>query len=208
MTGGQQFDRSQGKAAEVAFVEFDCVQQVLAEMDFPALKQGQYFAAGPLADFDVDVGITLCIAKQKLRQNTFDVLRRAGDFQDTSVPMPEQLSLLLDGAGAIEKQRQPATICSPSPVRSSRRPTRSKRRRPSSRSRSMICRDNAGWAIRSRSAAFETVPSSATVTNVRACRRFMSAYSNQALESRVFIYWTHIVSGGKFPPLHRLVPSS
>src|SRR5215475_9734578 len=72
-------------------------------MDFPALKQSQYLAAGPLADLDVNVGIALRITQQKLRQDAFDVLRRAGDFQDTSIAVAEQLSLLCDGARAIEK---------------------------------------------------------------------------------------------------------
>src|SRR5829696_6052870 len=38
---------------------------------------------------------------------------------------------------------------------------------PHSSSRSAICRDRADWLIRRRRAAFETVPRSATVTNVR-----------------------------------------
>ena len=62
----------------MAFVELDRVQQVLAEMNFPTLKQGQYLAAGPLADPYVNVGVTLRVAKQKLRQNTFDGLADIG----------------------------------------------------------------------------------------------------------------------------------
>jgi hypothetical protein len=103
MTGGQQFNRSQRQTPEVAFVELDRVQQVLAEMDFPTLEQAHDLTAGPLADLHLNIGIALCVTKQKLRQDAFDVLRRAGDFQDASIAMPEQLSLLLDGAGAIEK---------------------------------------------------------------------------------------------------------
>jgi hypothetical protein len=39
-----------------------------------------------------------------------------------------------------------------------------------------MCRDNAGCAIRNREAALDTVPSSATVTNVRAWRSFMPLF--------------------------------
>ena len=87
----------------MAFVQLDRVQQILAEVDFPAFEQRQYLAAGPLADLHLNLGIALRITKQKLRQHAFDVLRRAGDFQDASIAMTEQLSLLLDRAGAIEK---------------------------------------------------------------------------------------------------------
>jgi hypothetical protein len=103
MTNGQQFNRTERKTPEVAFIELDRVQQILTEMDFPPLKQCQYLAAGPLADPYLNIGIPLCITKQKARQDTFDVLRGASNFQDTSISTTEQLSLLFDGAGAIKK---------------------------------------------------------------------------------------------------------
>src|SRR6185312_2204860 len=78
MANGQQFNRSERKTPELAFVELDRVQQILTEMDFPPLKQCQYLAAGPLADLDLNIGIALRITKQKARQDTLDVLRRAG----------------------------------------------------------------------------------------------------------------------------------
>src|SRR5262245_52002976 len=54
-----------------------------------------------------------------------------------------------------------------------------------------MCRDNAGWAMRSRSAALETVPSSATVMKVRAFRRFMRfAYARTLSSARRIKYWT------------------
>ena len=87
----------------MTFVELDRVQQILTEMDIPAFKQCQYVAAGAFADLYLNIGITLRVTKQKPRQDTFDVLRRAGDFQDSSISVTEQLSLLFDCAGAIEK---------------------------------------------------------------------------------------------------------
>ena len=59
MTGGEQFNRSQREAPEVAPVELDRMQQVLAEMNVPALEQAQDFAAGPLADLHQTLGYRL-----------------------------------------------------------------------------------------------------------------------------------------------------
>jgi hypothetical protein len=54
-----------------------------------------------------------------------------------------------------------------------------------------MCRDNAGCAMRKRSAALETVPSSVTVMKVRAFRRFMRfAYAKTVLSARGIKYWT------------------
>ena len=61
----------------------------------------------------------------------------------------------------------------PSLVRISLRRTRSNSVMPRSVSRSLIWRDSAGCAIPSCADAFETVPRSATVTNVRKCRKSM-----------------------------------
>jgi hypothetical protein len=75
----------------------------LAEVNFPAFKKSQYFAAGAFADLHPNVGIALRISAQKTGQHTFDVLRRAGDLQDSCLSMTEQLSLFFHCAGAIEK---------------------------------------------------------------------------------------------------------
>src|SRR5260370_38263309 len=61
-------------------------------------------------------------------------------------------------------------------VRTSRRPTRSKSLKPNSCSRSLICRERADWLMCRRNAAFETVPRSATATNVRRRLRSMSLF--------------------------------
>ena len=87
----------------MTFVELDRVKQILTEMNFPPFKQRHYLAAGPFADPHLNIGIARRIAKQKARKDAFDVLRRSSDFQYASISMTEQLSLLFDGAGAIEK---------------------------------------------------------------------------------------------------------
>ena len=62
---------------------------------------------------------------------------------------------------------------------------------PSSASRSLIWRDNAGCAIPSCKEARETVPCSATVMKVRKWRRSITAdYAHSALSARPIIYWT------------------
>ena len=55
-------------------------------------------------------------------------------------------------------------------------PTRWNSFRPSSCSSAPICRESAGWAMRSCAAALDTVPRSAMVTKVSAWRRFMDTY--------------------------------
>src|ERR1051325_1341519 len=81
------------------------MQQVLAQVDFPAFEQGQYLAARSLADPHLDLRISLRVVVQEPRQDAFDVLRRAGDLQDSCIALTEQLRLLRQGAGQIEKQR-------------------------------------------------------------------------------------------------------
>src|SRR5690348_3457882 len=72
VASSQQLHRSQRKTAEVPFVQRDGMQQVLAEMDFPAFEHRQYLAACTLGDLHLDPGISLRIPKQKLRQHTFE----------------------------------------------------------------------------------------------------------------------------------------
>src|SRR5690242_4015117 len=102
MADGQQLYRSKRKTAEVLFVKCDRVQQVLTKMDFSAFEHRQYFAARTLPDVDLDSGISLCIPVQELREHALDVLRRAGDLQNSGVAMTEQLSLLFQRTGAVE----------------------------------------------------------------------------------------------------------
>src|SRR5689334_11224601 len=91
----------------MALVELDRMEQVLTEVDFAPLKQRQNLAAGPLADPHLNIRISLRITKQKARQNAFDMLRRARDFQDASISVTQQLRLFLDGTGTIEKNAAP-----------------------------------------------------------------------------------------------------
>ncbi len=67
MADSQQLYRSKRKAAEVLFIKCDRVQQVLAEMDFPAFEHRQYFTARTLPDLYLDTGISLRVPVQKLR---------------------------------------------------------------------------------------------------------------------------------------------
>ena len=103
MTGRQQFNRSQRKAPKPTLVELDRVQQILAEVDFPAFKKFQYFAARAFADLYLHLGIALRVTVQEPCEDTFDVLRRARDFRTPRVSVAQQLCLLLDRARAIEK---------------------------------------------------------------------------------------------------------
>src|SRR5689334_7138128 len=57
MAGRQQLYRSERKTAEVLFVQLDCVQQVLTEMDVPAFEHRQYFAARALGNPHLNPGI-------------------------------------------------------------------------------------------------------------------------------------------------------
>src|SRR5262245_31562173 len=69
--------------------------------------------------------------------------------------------------------RQSASRFSPTAVKTRRRPIRSKSLKPNSCSRSLICRERADWLTCRRNPAFETVPNSATATNVRRRLRSM-----------------------------------
>lgn len=61
MAYGQQLHGSKRKAAEVLFIQLDCVQQVLAEMDFPAFEHRQYLAARTLGNLHLNPGISFRI---------------------------------------------------------------------------------------------------------------------------------------------------
>src|SRR5262249_1824548 len=65
MTDGQQLHRSKRKAAEVLFIQPDCVKQVLAEMNFPAFEHRQYFATRTLPDPYLNPGISLRVQVEK-----------------------------------------------------------------------------------------------------------------------------------------------
>ena len=103
MAGGEEFHRSERKTPEMAFVELDGVQQILAEVNFSTFEQRQYLAAGSFADPYLNIRVASRVTVQKLRQDAFDVLRRAGNLQDAGITMTEQLRLLCHGARAVEK---------------------------------------------------------------------------------------------------------
>ena len=80
MANCQQLHRSQRKAAIMALVQLDGMQQVLTEVDLSAFEQRQYLAPGSLADLHLDLRIALRVTMQELRQHALNMLRRAGDL--------------------------------------------------------------------------------------------------------------------------------
>ena len=56
-----------GRLPKCCSLRCDRVQQVLAEMDFPAFEHRQYFTARTLSDFYLDTGISLRVPVQKMR---------------------------------------------------------------------------------------------------------------------------------------------
>ncbi len=65
MANGQELHRSERKAAEMAFVELDGVQQILAEVDFSTFEQCQYLAARSLANPHLNIRIALRVMIQE-----------------------------------------------------------------------------------------------------------------------------------------------
>ena len=113
------------------------------------------------------VGIALGISRQECRQCVSICTGEAATF---SAPVSPRLSNCACSPSELawpNRLRQLPSNCSPSAVRTRRRPTRSNSLSPSSCSSSWICRERPGCETRRCSAAFETVPCSATVTNVR-----------------------------------------
>src|SRR5262245_32651162 len=171
MARGEELGRFQWLALELSIVQRNSVRehQTKTKVYLAAFQPGQHFKTTSLRDFHLHVPIALRVAGQELRKHAFDVKWRGGDFQHTrhrdGGPAPARRPQLRNSTN-----RQSLSNCSPSPVKSRRRPTRSNCFRPSSCSRSLMCLDGAGWAIRRRSEALEGLPSSATVTKVRVCR--------------------------------------
>lgn len=180
MAGCHQLNGSERKAAEVPLVQLHGMQQILAQVNFTAFEQRQYFAARSFGDPDLNLWKALRIAVQELRQHAFDVLRRACDLQDAGISMPEQLRLLLYGTGAIQQHttaRQQLLAFS-----RQQEPTPDAVEKPQAEFVLEIddLTRQRGLCDPQVQTALETVPSSATVTKVRACRRCMSAYSIRA----------------------------
>ena len=87
----------------MTLVQFDGMQEVLAEIDVAEFEQPHDLAARSLTDLHLNLRITLGVTVQEAGQHTFDMLWRAGDLEDACIPATQQLSLLFDGVGAIEK---------------------------------------------------------------------------------------------------------
>ena len=154
-------------------VGLNASKQADAKMNLAAFQHGQRVGATRLDQLHLHVGIALGVLGQECRKNFSICTGEAATFSTPVSPRRSNCACSLSELALPNRLRQLPSNCSPSPVRKRRRPTRSKSLRPSSCSRSLICREREGCAMRRCSAALETVPCSATVTKVRRCLRSM-----------------------------------
>src|SRR5947209_1668406 len=140
------------------------------DVNLAAFKHRHLVHAERLRQLHAHVGEAYGVAREESGQDALDRLRRCGDLEHARVSAFEQFYALAERPIWPSTPRQSPSSCSPRVVRKRRRPMRSKSLNPHSCSRSPIWRDKADWLMRRRSAAFDTVPRSATATKVR--RRF------------------------------------
>ena len=90
-----------------------------ADVNLAAFENGGLFATEGLGQFHVHIGKTFGISRQKRRQDTFDRVRRGGNFQHPSVSALEHFHPLPDWTEKdIKRQKErerdfvPAKQCS------------------------------------------------------------------------------------------------
>ncbi len=97
------------------------------------------------------------------------------------VPCPADFTRRTSARAEASRGTASSSNCSPAAVSSVPRRSRSKTSAPRSCSRLRICRDSAGWAMCSRSAARPKWSSSATATKYRSFRRSRSIRDQRSL---------------------------
>jgi hypothetical protein len=114
-------------------------------MNLAPFQQVQLGGAKRFEEFHFHFGIALGVLAHECRKHAFDHCGVAATFSTPLSPRRRSSARSPSAPTWPNRLRQSPSNCSPSPVRTSRRPTRSKSMRPSSCSRSLICRDKAGW---------------------------------------------------------------
>ena len=144
-------------------------------MDVAALEHVEVLGRVVLLhEAQLHVGDALRVQPQEGRKRSLDRQRRGGDAQHLDVAAPQSLRPLIQRTGVGEQ-----TAAVAEELLATRRDHQPpacalEQREAQIELEALICRDNAGWVMRSTCAARTTVPQSATVTHVLIRRRSIS----------------------------------
>ena len=103
MTSREYVDRRQRQAPEAAVVRLDRAKRTLCDVYLTAFQHRQQLGTDRVEQLHLNIGIALRVAVQKIRNDTFQVLRGRCHLQHPGVPAPEQLRLLADGTGVVQE---------------------------------------------------------------------------------------------------------